>query len=70
MQDGATAEVGMVGKRDVLGMNVLMGNSEVTQTEYVVQVAGSTIEIDWLNSMGQILKGKPFKWVTVSMWFI
>lgn len=45
MQDGATAEVGMVGSREVLGINALMGNSETTQTTYVVQVAGSTMKI-------------------------
>jgi CRP-like cAMP-binding protein len=45
MQDGATAEVGMVGNREVLGINALMGNSETTQTTYIVQVAGSTMKI-------------------------
>lgn len=30
MQNGATAEVGMVGSREVLGINALMGNSETT----------------------------------------
>lgn len=46
MQDGSTAEVGMAGNREVLGINALMGNSETTQTEYVVQVAGSAMRID------------------------
>ncbi len=46
MQNGATAEVGMVGNREVLGINALMGNSETTQTAYEVQVAGSAIRID------------------------
>lgn len=51
MQNGGTAEVGMVGNREVLGINAFMGKSEITQTEYVVQVAGSAIRID-----AQILK--------------
>ena len=46
MQDGATAEVGMIGNRDMLGINALMGNSETTQTECAVQIAGSAMEID------------------------
>lgn len=46
MQNGASAEVGMVGNRELLGINVFMGNSKITQTEYVVQVAGSAMKID------------------------
>ncbi|MBD1865593.1 Crp/Fnr family transcriptional regulator [Trichocoleus sp. FACHB-46] len=46
MQDGATSEVGIVGNREVLGINTLMGNRENTQTEYLVQGAGSAMKID------------------------
>ncbi|MDX2244720.1 MAG: Crp/Fnr family transcriptional regulator [Leptolyngbyaceae cyanobacterium bins.302] len=46
MQDGATAEVGMVGNREMLGINTLMSNQETTQTECGVQVAGSAMQID------------------------
>ena len=46
MQDGATAEVGIVGNREVLGLKTLMGNSENTQTEYMVQGAGSAMKIE------------------------
>ncbi|MEP0872075.1 Crp/Fnr family transcriptional regulator [Trichocoleus desertorum AS-A10] len=46
MQNGATAEVGIVGNRDVLGINALMGNREMTQTEYMVQGAGSALKIE------------------------
>ncbi|MBD1867062.1 Crp/Fnr family transcriptional regulator [Cyanobacteria bacterium FACHB-471] len=45
MQDGATAEVGMAGSRDVLGVNAFMGKEESTQTEYTVQVAGDAMKI-------------------------
>ena len=38
MEDGATAEVGMAGTRDVLGLNVVLGQRESTQTTYSVQV--------------------------------
>ncbi|MBD1909157.1 MULTISPECIES: Crp/Fnr family transcriptional regulator [unclassified Leptolyngbya] len=46
MQDGSTAEVGMVGNREVLGINAILGGSATTQTEYVVQVAGRAMKID------------------------
>ena len=46
MQDGASAEVGMVGRREVLGINALMGSYESTQTEYVVQIAGDAVKIE------------------------
>lgn len=46
MENGATAEVGVVGKREVLGVNALMGNSETPQTEYMVQAPGSAMKID------------------------
>jgi CRP-like cAMP-binding protein len=46
MIDGTTAETGVVGNRDVLGVNAFMGGRETTQTEYVVQIAGSAVKAD------------------------
>jgi CRP-like cAMP-binding protein len=46
MSDGSTAEAGIVGRREVIGINAVMGGSETTQTEYIVQIAGSAIKID------------------------
>jgi CRP-like cAMP-binding protein len=46
MRDGSTAEAGMVGNREVLGVNAFMGGRETTQTEYIVQLAGSAIKVD------------------------
>lgn len=46
MQDGATAEVGMVGNREVLGINAVLGSNEIIQTEYGVQIAGSALRMD------------------------
>lgn len=45
MQNGATAEVGMAGHREVAGINAVLGSKATTQTEYVVQVPGSTLKI-------------------------
>lgn len=46
MRDGSTAETGIVGNREVLGVNAFMGGKETTQTEYIVQIAGSAMRID------------------------
>jgi CRP-like cAMP-binding protein len=46
MNDGSTAEAGMVGNREVIGVNAFMGGRETTQTQYIVQIAGSAIKAD------------------------
>jgi CRP-like cAMP-binding protein len=45
MRDGRTAETGVVGSREVVGINAFMGGRETTQTEYVVQIAGDTLKM-------------------------
>jgi CRP-like cAMP-binding protein len=45
MRDGRTAETGIVGSREVVGINAFMGGRETTQTEYVVQVPGGAIRV-------------------------
>lgn len=42
---GQTIEVDTIGNREVVGINALMGNSETTITEYIVQVAGDAVGI-------------------------
>jgi CRP-like cAMP-binding protein len=44
MNDGSTAEAGMVGNREVIGVNAFMGGRETTQTQYIVQIAGTAIK--------------------------
>jgi CRP-like cAMP-binding protein len=46
MSNGSTAETGLIGNREVLGINAVMGVSETTQTEYSVQVPGSAMKIE------------------------
>ena len=49
MYDGSTVETGLIGDRDVLGINALMGKAETTQTEYIVQVSGWALKIEaWI----------------------
>ncbi|MDB4916950.1 MAG: cyclic nucleotide-binding protein [Gemmatimonadetes bacterium] len=45
MRDGRTAETGVVGCREVVGINAFMGGRETTQTEYIVQAAGQAIRV-------------------------
>jgi CRP-like cAMP-binding protein len=45
MNDGSTAEAGVVGSREMVGINAFMGGSETTQTEYIVQVSGKAIRM-------------------------
>ena len=45
MSDGRTAETGVVGRRDVVGINAFIGGSETTQTEYVTQVPGEAVRV-------------------------
>lgn len=46
MQNGATAEVGLVGSRGLLGINAFMESQATTQTEYIVQISGEAIKLD------------------------
>lgn len=46
MESGATAETGLVGNREMLGVNAFMGGQETTQTSYSVQVPGDALRID------------------------
>lgn len=46
MSDGLTAETGLIGNREVLGINAFMGGRETTQTTYIVQLPGTALEIE------------------------
>jgi CRP-like cAMP-binding protein len=45
MRDGRTAETGVVGRREVVGINAFMGGRETTQTAYVIQVDGEAMRV-------------------------
>lgn len=61
MSDGSTAEVGLVGNREVLGINALMGARETTQTEYIVQIAGSAIKVDAQTLLEEFDRSKELR---------
>lgn len=46
MSDGTMAQTGLVGKREVIGINAFMGGRETTQTTYIVQHSGNAMKID------------------------
>ena len=46
LSDGSTVETGLIGDRDVLGINALMGRAETIHTEYIVQVSGRALKAD------------------------
>lgn len=45
MMDGSTVEAGVVGSREMVGINAFMGGRETTQTEYIVQVPGNAVKM-------------------------
>lgn len=45
VSNGSTVETGLIGNRDVLGVNAFMGRAESTQTEYIVQLSGRALKI-------------------------
>lgn len=45
MNDGRICEAGIVGSRELVGINAFMGGRETNQTEYVTQVPGTAIRM-------------------------
>jgi CRP-like cAMP-binding protein len=45
MLDGRICEAGVVGSREMVGINAFMGGKETTQTQYVAQVAGLAVRM-------------------------
>lgn len=45
MSNGVTVETGIIGNREILGINAFMGGRETTQTEYIVQIPGMAVKI-------------------------
>ncbi len=61
MSDGSTAEAGVIGNREVLGVNAFMGGRETTQTEYIVQIAGSAMKIDAQTLLSEFDRNKKLR---------
>lgn len=46
MAEARTAEAGIVGSREMVGVNAFMGGQETTQTEYICQAAGTAVRVE------------------------
>ena len=46
MGEGRTVEAGIVGSREMVGVNAFMGGRETNQTEYVCQSPGTAIKVE------------------------
>ena len=46
MSDGAIVETGIIGCREMLGLNAFLGEKETTHTQYSVQIPGTAIKAD------------------------
>lgn len=45
MSEGRTCEAGVVGSREMVGINAFMGERETTQTQYAAQVPGQAVRL-------------------------
>ena len=45
MRQGKTAEAGVIGNREVVGINAFMGGRETTQTQYETRIPGEAVRI-------------------------
>ncbi|MFN6461576.1 MAG: Crp/Fnr family transcriptional regulator [Nostoc sp. DedVER02] len=45
MMNGITVEAGVVGSREMVGINAFMGGDETTQTQYIIQVPGKALKM-------------------------
>jgi CRP-like cAMP-binding protein len=61
MRDGKEAEAGIVGRREVIGINAFMGGQETTQTTYIVQIAGEAMKIDANVLLGEFDRNKQMR---------
>jgi CRP-like cAMP-binding protein len=61
MTDGATSEAGIVGNREMVGVNAFMGGRETTQTEYVAQVPGLAVLVPAEPLLAEFDRNKPLR---------
>ena len=61
MMDGTTVEAGVVGSREMVGINAFMGGSETTQTEYIVQVPGNAVKMKAHLLLSEFDTNKPLR---------
>jgi len=60
-RDGETAETGVAGNREMVGVNAFMGGSETTQTRYAVQIPGDAIKVRSEPLLRAFNRSKPVR---------
>jgi CRP-like cAMP-binding protein len=61
MAGGRTSEAGIVGSREMVGVNAFMGGRETNQTEYVCQHAGSAVRMIAKPLLAEFDRNKPVR---------
>jgi CRP-like cAMP-binding protein len=61
MADGATTEAGIVGNREMVGINALMGGDELTRTEYITQEPGEAVMVAADPLRAEFDRSKPLR---------
>ncbi|MDB5351325.1 MAG: cyclic nucleotide-binding protein [Planctomycetota bacterium] len=61
MLDGHTAEVGVLGNREMAGVNAFMGGRTTNQTGYVAQVPGAAVRMEAGPLLDEFDHNKPFR---------
>lgn len=61
MAEARTAEAGIVGSREMVGLNAFMGGRETTQTEYICQAPGTAVRIDAEPFLGEFDRVKAVR---------
>lgn len=61
MKDGHTSEVGVVGNREMVGINAFMGGRETNQTEFVALVPGLAVLMPADMLLAEFDRSKPLR---------
>lgn len=61
MRDGATTEAGIVGNREMVGVNAFMGGKEMTRTEYITQCSGRAVLLPADALLEEFDNSKPLR---------
>jgi CRP-like cAMP-binding protein len=65
LSDGTTAETGLIGNREVIGVNAFVGGKETTQTTYIVQIPGDAMKLDAKILLEEFDRNKDLRDVTL-----
>jgi len=61
MTEARTAEAGIVGSREMVGVNAFMGGRETNQTEYICQAPGTAVRVEAEPLLGEFDRVKAVR---------